>query len=59
MHELIKQKNDEFLLLACDGVYDVMTNDELIAYLRWRFTSTRNLVEITNEIVDACLSKVL
>ena len=52
------QEADEFLLLACDGIYDVMNNQELVDFIRWRLKTDDDLCHITNDIVDACLSKV-
>jgi serine/threonine protein phosphatase PrpC len=46
------------LLLACDGIYDVMSNGEIVEFVRWRMKNTDDLCAITNDIVDACLSKV-
>ena len=34
---------DEFLLLACDGVFDVMTNEEVIKFVRHRLQLTEPL----------------
>lgn len=49
---------DEFLLLACDGVFDVMTNQELCDFIRSRLRVTTRLDVICNQILDSCLSKV-
>lgn len=50
--------SDEFLILACDGIWDVMTNDELCDFVRDRMQVTDNLETICNCVVDTCLSKV-
>ncbi len=52
------EANDEFLLLACDGVYDVMSNEEIIQFVRKKLTTTSNLPEICNSLIDLCLYKV-
>lgn len=49
---------DEFLLLACDGVFDVMNNHELCDFVRSRLSVTDRLELICNQILDSCLSKV-
>ena len=49
---------DEFLLLACDGVYDVMANEEVLSYVRHRLELTSDLSQICNDLIDTCLHKV-
>ncbi len=50
--------NDEFLLLACDGIYDVMTNEEVATYIRHQLTLRSDLTEICSLLIDKCLNKV-
>jgi len=50
--------SDEFLVLACDGIWDVMSNDELCDFVRDRMQVTDDLESICNCVVDTCLSKV-
>lgn len=51
--------SDEFLVLACDGIWDVMTNEELCDFVRDRMRLTDDLSEICNCVIDTCLSKVV
>jgi len=51
-------KEDEFLVLACDGIFDVSTNEELCAYIRSRLAITDGLTDICNDVVDMSLNKV-
>ena len=55
---LKRENNDEFLLLACDGVWDVMTNDEVIGFIRAKMLVSDDLVYVCNELMDTCLAKV-
>ncbi|XP_076064925.1 protein phosphatase alphabet isoform X2 [Oratosquilla oratoria] len=52
-----RQEEDEFLVLACDGVWDVMSNEDLCAFIRSRLLLTHDLENITNQVVDTCLFK--
>lgn len=51
-------EKDEYVVLACDGIWDVMTNDELREYIHSRLKITNDLVKICNDILDMCLNKV-
>merc|ERR1712203_693458 len=48
---------DEFLVLACDGVWDVMTNEDICSFVSARMHVTDNLEQIANEVIDTCLHK--
>ncbi|CAH1637542.1 unnamed protein product [Spodoptera littoralis] len=48
---------DEFLVLACDGVWDVMSNEALCAYIHSLLQLTDDLVAVTNQVIDTCLYK--
>lgn len=47
-----------FVVLACDGIWDVMSNEELAAYILGRMQVTDDLNEIANSVLDMCLYKV-
>jgi len=49
---------DECLVLACDGIWDVMTNDEAAAFLLdvFRAVGEPNLGLICEEMIDHCLN---
>lgn len=50
---------DEFLVLACDGIWDVMSNKALCQYIHNRLLVTDNLQEVTSQVIDTCLYKVI
>lgn len=49
--------SDEFLVLACDGIWDVMTNEDVCDFVRHQMRLTDNLEEVCNLVVDTCLFK--
>ncbi|XP_055841418.1 probable protein phosphatase 2C T23F11.1 [Episyrphus balteatus] len=46
----------EFLVLACDGIWDVMTNQEVIDFCRERIASGKYPEEICEELMTHCLA---
>lgn len=52
-----RSDKDEFIVLACDGIWDVMTNEELCDFVRDRMLLTDDLKSVCNSVVDTCLSK--
>lgn len=53
-----RQDTDEFLVLACDGIWDVMSNEDVCSFIYSRLKVTTDLVNIANQVVDTCLNKV-
>lgn len=51
------EEADEFLVLACDGIWDVMTNENLCDFVRSRLLISDDLQVICNQVVDTCLYK--
>jgi protein phosphatase 1G len=51
---------DEFVVVACDGVWDVMTNQEVVDFVRSRLptmnASRKQLSDIVEELLDKCMS---
>jgi len=47
---------DEFLVLACDGIWDVMTSQEVVDFVSQRLPSAKSLSPLCGEILDHCLS---
>lgn len=53
-----RREDDQFIVLACDGIYDVMTNEDVADFVRYHMQITCNLTDICNRMVDTCLHKV-
>ncbi|KJH50919.1 protein phosphatase 2C [Dictyocaulus viviparus] len=52
-----QKEKDEFLVVACDGIYDVMENEELCRFVESRLHVCDDLNQVCNDVLDACLSK--
>jgi protein phosphatase 1B len=53
-----RDPKDEFVVLACDGIWDVMSNEDIRDFVRDRLRTTDKLDEISNSVLDTCLNKV-
>lgn len=53
-----REDTDQFLFLACDGIFDVMSNEEVIGYISRQLTLTSDLAQICSNLLDLCLHKV-
>lgn len=49
------QSNDEFVILGCDGIWDCLTNNQAVKYVRERI-DTMSPVEIGVQMLDEIIS---
>lgn len=47
---------DEFMILACDGIWNVMTNQEAIDFVRDRLEKDTKISDILEEMFDHCIA---
>lgn len=49
--------DDEFMVLACDGIWNFMTSDDVVEFVQDRIADpTKKLYEICEEMFDYCLA---
>ncbi|XP_020316753.1 protein phosphatase 1B isoform X1 [Oncorhynchus nerka] len=55
--EIERAPEDEFVVLACDGIWDVMSNEELCEFVKSRLEVSHDLEKVCNQVLDTCLHK--
>jgi len=52
-----RDERDNYFMIACDGIYDVMSNEEVIHFINDRFQREDREANIVNNLLDLCLYK--
>ncbi|KDR84394.1 hypothetical protein GALMADRAFT_711221 [Galerina marginata CBS 339.88] len=55
-HQITEE--DEFLVLACDGIWDCLTSQQVVDYIRYHVSEGKELPEICEMLFEYCLSPV-
>ncbi|KAJ8472591.1 hypothetical protein ONZ45_g16601 [Pleurotus djamor] len=53
-HEITDE--DEFLVLACDGIWDCLTSQQVVDFIRYQVSEGVSLEEIGEKMCDHCLA---
>lgn len=52
-----RDESDEFLIIACDGIWDVMTNQESIDFVSNQLQIYENKSEICDNLIEECFNR--
>jgi len=55
-HDNGNKSYDRFCVIACDGIYDVLSNEDLMEYINFGLKTKRDVQVVANELLDTCLS---
>lgn len=50
------KRGDEFLILACDGIWDVVSNEQAVAFVRAELRIEPILSRVASRLLDHCLA---
>ena len=54
VHELTPE--DEFMIVACDGVWDVLSNEEAVRFVRERLVQGQTPASICEQVFERCIA---
>ena len=52
------EESDNFITICCDGIFDVMSNEEVVNYFVTRIPYKRHLKDLCGDLADYCCHKV-
>eukprot|EP00049_Salpingoeca_infusionum_P001090 m.45075 g.45075 ORF g.45075 m.45075 type:complete len:380 (-) comp10863_c0_seq1:4339-5478(-) len=57
MTVIARQDTDQYVMLCCDGIWDVMTNDNVQEFVHNQLKAGYNTVDTCSRLLDYCLQK--
>ncbi|GAA5800228.1 phosphatase 2C-like domain-containing protein [Helicostylum pulchrum] len=49
--------HDEFVVLACDGIWDCLSNQQVVDFIRYQLCQHKSMGPICEELMDYCLAE--
>ncbi|KAK0180948.1 hypothetical protein PV327_003276 [Microctonus hyperodae] len=57
-HTILDPERDTFMILACDGIWEIKSNKEVVKFIKKRINSTEKLSAICETLFDECLARL-
>ncbi|XP_043940489.1 protein phosphatase 1A-like [Protopterus annectens] len=57
VYDIVRSEDDEFIILACDGIWDTINNEDLRRFVHSRLQLTNDLEDVCSQVIDTCLYK--
>eukprot|EP00873_Tetraselmis_striata_P001646 jgi/Tetstr1/421910/TSEL_012810.t1 len=57
IREIELAEGDEFLVLACDGIWDVLSNQEVVTFVRSALLAGNDPLAVCEQLCDRCCAK--
>mmetsp|Transcript_18621 Transcript_18621/g.59290 ORF Transcript_18621/g.59290 Transcript_18621/m.59290 type:complete len:315 (-) Transcript_18621:326-1270(-) len=52
-----REQDDEFLILACDGIWDVLSNEQCVDFVRDKLRRYNKVEKVCESLLDECLAR--
>ena len=56
IREIALTKDDRFMILACDGIWDILTNEEAVAFVDDKLAMGHSPSKVCEMVCDRCLA---
>lgn len=56
LHTVERSAKDQFVVVACDGIFDVLTNEEVVEFVLENRPQCKDVAEVCEKLLNRCLA---